>query len=218
MTIVVIWLLFWVPFAIIVGVGANKRGRSGFGFFLFSVAFSPILGAVLLWAVGSRAPRKERVKVYQDQRKRIDWKAVDWSPDAAQNAYQVRDELNRKADNRRWMFAGAVCVGLIVLLVVLGNKPEQPYHQAAGQPLDLAQTLSQKCSGYTDFGTGECRSNTVIIHPDKNNLRESTTAYWDKDKGWIRPPSKSARLKPTSIRPEACSINLAMPECWEEVK
>lgn len=219
MTIVLLWLLFWVPFAIIVGVGASKRGRSGFGFFLFSIAFSPILGAILLWAVGTRAPRKERVKAYYEQRKRIDWKTVDWSPDATQNVYQVREELNRKADNRQWMIAGAVCVGLILLLVLMGNKSEQTYHQTAGQPLDLARTLTEKPPQHPDYknlDTGQSltaeganthlhsttatwdrekgwiepeprRSDreTVIVHPDKNDLRKSTTAYWDNDKGWV---------------------------------
>jgi hypothetical protein len=47
--------LFWLFFAVIVGVIAANRGRSGFGWFLLSLVISPLLGAVLVLALG--APR-----------------------------------------------------------------------------------------------------------------------------------------------------------------
>ena len=41
-------VLGWLVFAIVVGVAASGRGRSGLAWFLLSVAFSPLLMAVLL--------------------------------------------------------------------------------------------------------------------------------------------------------------------------
>ena len=40
--------LFWIGFAVIVGVAANTRGRSGFGWFLLAVGISPLLAGLLL--------------------------------------------------------------------------------------------------------------------------------------------------------------------------
>ena len=38
----------WLIFAIVVGVGADSRGRSGIGWFFLSVLISPLLAFVLL--------------------------------------------------------------------------------------------------------------------------------------------------------------------------
>jgi len=40
--------LFFVAFSVIVGVIANSRGRSGFGWFFLSVIITPILTLVLV--------------------------------------------------------------------------------------------------------------------------------------------------------------------------
>jgi hypothetical protein len=42
------FLLFWVGLAVVVGVAANSRGRSGFGWFLLAVLFSPLLAVIAL--------------------------------------------------------------------------------------------------------------------------------------------------------------------------
>jgi hypothetical protein len=42
---------FWVAFAIIVGVAANARGRSGVGWFLLSLLISPLLTGLLVLAL-----------------------------------------------------------------------------------------------------------------------------------------------------------------------
>ena len=41
-------ILFWVIFAVAVGVFASNRGRSGFGWFLLSLVISPILGLLFV--------------------------------------------------------------------------------------------------------------------------------------------------------------------------
>ena len=42
------FVLFWVAFAIVVGVVAGSRGRSGLGWFLFSLVLTPLLGLILV--------------------------------------------------------------------------------------------------------------------------------------------------------------------------
>lgn len=40
--------LFWIGFAIAVGIWASNRGRSGFGWFLLACIISPLLAAIFL--------------------------------------------------------------------------------------------------------------------------------------------------------------------------
>ena len=49
------WFLSWVVFAIIVGVAASSRGRSGFAWFVLAVVISPVLAAILLALMPSMA-------------------------------------------------------------------------------------------------------------------------------------------------------------------
>jgi len=42
------WVFFWFLFAVIVGVFASNRGRSGFGWFLLSLVISPLLGLLFV--------------------------------------------------------------------------------------------------------------------------------------------------------------------------
>lgn len=46
--------IFWFVFALIVGVYAARRGRSGTGWFLLSVLISPLLAGLLCLAVGPK--------------------------------------------------------------------------------------------------------------------------------------------------------------------
>jgi hypothetical protein len=41
-------LFIWLIISVVVGVAANSRGRSGFGWFLISVFLSPILALLFL--------------------------------------------------------------------------------------------------------------------------------------------------------------------------
>lgn len=54
------WVLaFWVIGTIAVTALARDRGQSGFAFFLFSLMFSPILGALFLAAAGTYPDQME---------------------------------------------------------------------------------------------------------------------------------------------------------------
>lgn len=50
-------VVFWLICAIVVGVIASSRGRSGFGWFILAVLFSPLLMGILVLALGR--PKKE---------------------------------------------------------------------------------------------------------------------------------------------------------------
>ena len=47
-------LIFWLIVAVIVGVIASNRGRSGFGGFLLSVLISPLLGLILVLVLADK--------------------------------------------------------------------------------------------------------------------------------------------------------------------
>ncbi len=44
-------LLLWLGLAMIVGVAANTRGRSGIGWFFLSIVISPLLAGLLVLAL-----------------------------------------------------------------------------------------------------------------------------------------------------------------------
>lgn len=43
-----IYVLFWAVLAVCVGYLASKRGRSGFGWFLFSCILTPVVGVIMV--------------------------------------------------------------------------------------------------------------------------------------------------------------------------
>lgn len=47
------FVILWPLLAIIVGVAASSRGRSGIGWFLLSMLVSPLIAGLFLLAVGS---------------------------------------------------------------------------------------------------------------------------------------------------------------------
>lgn len=48
------WLVIWFALAVVIGLGASSRGRSGFGYFLLSVLLSPLVGAAALLLIASK--------------------------------------------------------------------------------------------------------------------------------------------------------------------
>jgi hypothetical protein len=44
------YLIVWILLSVVVGVGANTRGRNGFGWFLLSLVISPLLAGLFLLA------------------------------------------------------------------------------------------------------------------------------------------------------------------------
>ena len=48
------FILFWLVLCVIIGAVASSMGRSGFGWFMISALFSPIIGAVALLCAGRK--------------------------------------------------------------------------------------------------------------------------------------------------------------------
>lgn len=61
------FILFWFPLSIAVGVYASNKGRSGFGLFLLSVFLSPIVG--LLFALALRNKAADHAELLEALRK-----------------------------------------------------------------------------------------------------------------------------------------------------
>ncbi len=57
----------WLMLALLVGLLANSRGRSGFGYFLLSTVLSPLLGVIILLVVPNLALQEK-----QDQQRRAE--------------------------------------------------------------------------------------------------------------------------------------------------
>lgn len=53
----------WLVFAVVVGVAANSRGRSGFGWFLLSLLLSPLIGIILVLVM----PKKGEAALATDE-------------------------------------------------------------------------------------------------------------------------------------------------------
>src|SRR5262249_11216647 len=66
-------IIFWIAFAIIVGVAANTRGRNGGGWFILALVISPLIAGLLVLALPgggrlSAAPaHKEEITVVQQR-------------------------------------------------------------------------------------------------------------------------------------------------------
>lgn len=74
-------LFFWLVFAVLVGVLASSRGRSGFGFFLLSAVFSPLLGLIVVLVMPDLKEQARRASEEAEK--------------------QIRDEAQRKRDHER---------------------------------------------------------------------------------------------------------------------
>ena len=62
-------IIFWIIIACLIFPFANKRGRSGFGWFIFSVIFSPLLGFIVLLCLGE-TEEKRRERIIEDEKLR----------------------------------------------------------------------------------------------------------------------------------------------------
>ena len=54
--------LLWLAFAVVVGVLASSRGRFGFGWFLLSAMFTPIIPLILVLALPPAGPNSKQRK------------------------------------------------------------------------------------------------------------------------------------------------------------
>jgi hypothetical protein len=63
-----IFIISWLIFAVVVGVAANARGRSGFGWFLVALLISPLVALVLVLVMKKIEPPVVQPKAPTDER------------------------------------------------------------------------------------------------------------------------------------------------------
>lgn len=96
-------LFVWLLLAVGVGFLADSRGRSGFGYFLFSVVLSPLIGLVVVLVTDNLTKKKElaQAEERQHERRLEEVKAITASGSAAKaqaHTGSVADELVKLAD------------------------------------------------------------------------------------------------------------------------
>ena len=64
------FVFFWLVFAALVGVFANSKGRSGFGFFLLSLLLSPLIGFIIALIVKPQEKVVEQKVIAQGNSKK----------------------------------------------------------------------------------------------------------------------------------------------------
>lgn len=64
----IVILISWLIFAVVVGVAANARGRSGFGWFLIALLISPLIALILVLVMKKVEPQVARPAVPTDER------------------------------------------------------------------------------------------------------------------------------------------------------
>ena len=99
---------FWFGFAIIVGVAANTRGRSGFGWFLLALIISPLLAGLLVLAM----PHKRAGVVDL-----ATMAAVEATPIGSQSRQMLAHEMQKEKEKRD--FKRLVIIIAIILLGLL---------------------------------------------------------------------------------------------------
>jgi hypothetical protein len=77
----VLIFFFWIGFAVIVGVAANTRGRSGIGWALLALLISPLVAGLLLLALpGSKLSTEQYEQRNQKWARNGGWRGAieDW--------------------------------------------------------------------------------------------------------------------------------------------
>lgn len=107
-------LFFWIAFSIVVGVGARTHGRSGFGWFIMALLFTPLIAGLLVMVLPNRAARKD------DALTQLFFDAL--SPEAKHRVVHARSVRHQHAQvterHRRLQAQARAIVLLIVILII----------------------------------------------------------------------------------------------------
>ena len=105
----VVVVFFWFGFAVIVGTGANTRGRNGVGWFVLALLISPLLAGLLALAL----PRKRKLGVVDI----ATMAAIEATPIGSESrkmlAHEIRQEKCNRERKRLLIIVAAIFVGLI---------------------------------------------------------------------------------------------------------
>jgi hypothetical protein len=62
--------VIWLALSILAGIIANRKGRSGIGFFLLSLVLSPLVGIIAALVAGQNTRRVEEKQIASHENKR----------------------------------------------------------------------------------------------------------------------------------------------------
>jgi hypothetical protein len=112
-------------FAIIVGIAANMRGRSGFGWFLLAVVISPLLAGLLVLALPDLR-RQDDARAMAMSQDAINQMAFDALPDDAKDRVRAAQTeraqlalIESKRRKRAQLLRGGFFLIIIVVVIVL---------------------------------------------------------------------------------------------------
>jgi phosphate/sulfate permease len=116
-------ILLWFGLAVVVGVAASTRGRSGFAWFLLAVVISPLLAGLLVLAMPS--VRMEAVAASQNATSQMMFDAL--PDDAKERVHVAQAKREQEAESKRLlhhMFRTIVILVVAVLAVAYCVKQE----------------------------------------------------------------------------------------------
>lgn len=136
------FILFWFPLSIAVGVYASGRGRSGFGLFLLSVFLSPIVGLLFAVALRDKAADRRHAELLEALRKAtppLPAQSIADDPEPARpllTTYAVKDDASpisaARGISRGWIAVlalVAVAAAVLAFVVSPGSAAQRAERQ-----------------------------------------------------------------------------------------
>lgn len=143
------FILFWFPLSIAVGVYASGKGRSGFGLFLLSLFLSPIVGLLFAVALRNKAADQRHAELLEALRKAP-------TPPPAKPAapllttYAVKDDASPisavRGISRGWVAVlalVAVAVAVFAFTVSPGSVAQRAERQVTDKYVALGYDVKQ---------------------------------------------------------------------------
>lgn len=133
------FILFWFPLSVAVGVYASGKGRSGFGLFLLSVFLSPIVGLLFAVALRDKAADRRHAELLEALRKAtppLPAQSIADDPEPARpllTTYAIKDDASpARGISRGWIAVlalVAVTAAALAFVVSPGSAAQRAERQ-----------------------------------------------------------------------------------------